>query len=231
MKLERELIQYMRDWLYDYINHNCIYRVKPDEEPLPPLHPSHAPDGYTWLILSRRGLLNGKFLNFVGLLFWDQLEDKYKEKPFQIAGLETACIPIMSAIAMTAPTFGIEDLNCFYVRKKEKEYGLKQRFEGFIEPDKPVLVVDDFYNSRSTFLVVKHFIEQEGLELHENAFAIINKQWELYDNKEDEYRLKYKAESEGIDIISLFNITDFELSYNKYMLKYAPVNEQLISDL
>ena len=229
--LDSDVKKYMKEWLYEYINHNCIYRVGPNEDPLPPLHPSHAPDGYTWLILSRKGLLNGKFLNFLGLLFWDHFADKYKEKPFQIAGLETACIPMISSIAMTAPSFGIEDLNCFYVRKNEKEYGLKQRFEGFIEYDKPVLVVDDFYNSRSTFLVVKHFIEKEGLELHENAFAIINKQWELYDNKADEYRLKYKAESECIDIISLFNVTDFDLTYNKYMLKYTEVTEQLISDL
>jgi orotate phosphoribosyltransferase len=230
MKIDDEIVQYMKAWLYDYINHNCIYRVGPEEDPLPPLHPSHAPDGYTWMILSRRGLLNGKFLNYTGMLFWHLFGDKFKQKPFQIAGLETACIPIISAIAMTAEAQGI-DVNCFYVRKSPKDYGLKQDYEGFIEPDLPVLVVDDFYNSRSTFLRVKEFVENKGLSIYSDAFAIINKQWELYDpDRPDAHRLYMRAQAEGINIVSLFNITEFDLSYIKYQLKYGAVQLPNLED-
>lgn len=230
MKLDQDIKQYMLAWLHDYINHNCIYRVAPDEDTLPPLHPSHAPNGYTWMILSRRGLLNGKFLNYIALLFWDLFYEKYKEEPFQIAGLETACIPIMSAIAMAGQAQGI-DVNCFYVRKSPKDYGLKQEYEGFIEPDLPVLVVDDFYNSRSTFLRVKEFVENKGLSIYTDAFAIINKQWELYDpDRPDAHRLYMRAQAEGINIVSLFNITDFELSYIKYQLRYGNVQLPEIVD-
>lgn len=228
MKLQNDVREQMIQWLREFINDHCIHRVKPGEPTMRPLHPSHAPEGYTWLILSRRGMLNGFFASYVGMLFWDLFAEKYKERPFQITGLETACIPIITSIAMTSRSFGIENLNCFYIRKEPKDYGLLQTFEGYMLNDRPALIVDDFYNSRSTYLTARKFLEQNNIEVYKQAFAIINKQWELYDNNEDDFRARTRAAIEDIDIVSLFNITDFDLSYNKYNLNKAKRNANVV---
>ena len=220
MELSKEHRQIMRDWLFNYINDLCIHRVAPGEDPLPPLHPSHSPNGYTWLIVSRRGLMNPTFLKYMGILFWDLFAEKYKKERFQLAGLETACIPMICSIVMTSDLFGINDVNGFYIRKEPKKYGLFQSSEGFIENDVPVVVVDDFYNSRSTYMQVREYLNKRDIIMHEDAFAIINKQWEIYDKlNPDSHRLKMKAESENLNIVSLFRIDDFDLSHNEYHKK------------
>lgn len=224
MKLDDKERETMISWMHEYINENCIHRVKPDEKPLLPANRHYdATDGYTWLIVSRRALMNRRFLNYLGILFWDKFAEEYKQKRFQISGLETASIPMMVAINMTGPLFGVDDLNCFYIRKKPKEYGLFQQVEGFFEPDVPVLVIDDFYNSRSTYLKCKNKLEELNLTLHDKAFAIIDKRMEVYkgeDGVPDElkgWRENLRKSLEGLDVISLFQITDFDLEYEDWI--------------
>jgi len=220
LSFEKEDLDYMHDWLYNYINDYCIYRVAPGEENLPPLHPSHAPNGYSWYIQSRIGLLNSQFLKYVSILFWHNFLNKYKEQRFQLAGLETASIPLMTGISMMGSVVGINDLNTFYVRKQAKSYGLMQQYEGIIEPDVPVVIVDDFFNSRSTFVTVKNFVESQNVPVDNNAFAVIDKRWELYDSDNpDDFRLQMRKQSEGFNIVSLFDVVDFDLSYTSYHTK------------
>lgn len=230
MKLEDDVRQHMRQWLHEYIDSKCIYRVKPDEELLPAKYGNY---GYSWLILSRIGLMNGKFLNYVGFLFWDLFYEDYCKQPFQISGLETACIPIISSIAITAPFFGIEDLNCFYARKSPKEFGLFQTFEGNIKKYLPTVIVDDFYNSKSTYMICKEKLKKEGVKIHNKAFAIIDNDEskfipnDILSNKE--LRSKANEALENMEIVSLFKITDFNLTYFDLVTK--KYKEELKRDL
>lgn len=213
----------MRRWMHEYINEFCIHRVKPGDKPLMPLHPNHAPNGYTWLIMSRRGLTNRTFLNYLGILFWDKFAEKYKKNKFQISGLETACIPMITAINMTSALFDIEDLNCFYIRKKPKDYGLFQQVEGLFDKELPVMVIDDFYNSRSTFLKCKEKLEELDLKIYDKAFSIIDKRMEVYmgengvPDQVKGWRENIRKSLEGLEVVSLFQITDFDLEYDDYM--------------
>lgn len=220
MKLDDRSRQQIKKWMRDFINDNCIYRIKPGEDRLPSHYNIENDPGFTCVILSRIGTLNSKFSTYLGYCFWDLFYEKYKQKPFQLTGLETASIPMMTAISVVGQTFGIEDLNCFYIRKEPKDYGLMQTFEGVIKEDMPAMVIDDFYNSRGTFLKVKQYLDDHGIEIYEDAFALINKSWELYsNNRPTENMLKMKTQMENVNIVSLFEITDFELNYTKYMLK------------
>ena len=217
MKLQDDAKQYMMTWLKYYIEDNCVYRVKPGEPNLPPLHPSQAQNGYSWLILSRKGLMNRKFLNYMGVLFWDIFAEEYKKQPFQITGLETACIPMITAINMTSALYDIEDLNCFYIRKEKKKYGLFQQFEGNILENVPALIIDDFYNSRSTFLTAKNHLEAINISIYNKAFALINKSWEEYKFiNDDEFRKNIRKELGDVEIISLFKISELAMDYRQY---------------
>jgi orotate phosphoribosyltransferase len=220
-KLSDDEREHLRQSMYNFINHNCIKRVKPGEKLMPGLHP---PNMYSWLILSRYGLMNATFMRYLGFLFWDLFYDEYQEQPFQLGGLETACIPMITAINMTAANFGIENVNSFYLRKKPKEYGIFQTFEGYVFNDQPVVVVDDFYNSRSTYMTVKENLDKHNVPLHKKAFALINKDRNVYEpnTPDDELRILTKKTLENLEIISLFKITDFDLSYYDYTTKFHP---------
>ena len=109
MILDNDIKEYMKDWLYHYIDDYCIDRRDLKDESIE--HP------YTYMFYMRKGLFNNTFLNYVGYLFWDKYAKIYKETPFQIAGIETAGIPLMVGILMTSSAFGITGLNCFSIRK------------------------------------------------------------------------------------------------------------------
>jgi len=214
--IDSKVNEYMRAWLREYINENCIVRVKPGE-PLLPGRKSGVE--YSWQFYLRRGLFNSKFLNYTGCLFWNIFADKHRENPFQIAGLETGSTPLIVGLTMTAPLFDI-NVNSFSIRSQRKTYGLKNIFEGIVDPDMPVLIVDDLSNSKETIHRARAECKQESLTLLDDVFTVVHKDY--YSN----YVVK-----DGINYYSLFGLNNFDLSYTKYALINNPITEQLISDL
>ena len=206
MEINDKLVSEMREWLRDYINHTCIYRVKPNERPL---IGKASGSFYTWQLYLRRGLFNSKFLNFVAISFWYEFAELYKEKPFQITGLETGATPMLPALAMTSKLFDI-DVNVFSTRAERKKYGLHNRFEGIIDYSLPVVLVDDLCNSKSTIIRCKKYVEDEGLKLYDYGFAILNKDVDKEHPDHDKYiGPDYK-------IKSIFNLSDFNMTWNEY---------------
>lgn len=168
--ISEETIRDLKDWVANYINDNCIYRVAPDEEPIDGKE-SGTKD--KWQFYMKRGLFNRSFLNSIGILFWNEFKDLYYKKPFQVASSETTSDPIIVAIAMTSHIFDI-DVNTFSIRSERKKYGIRNRFEGIIDYDLPVLIVDDIFNSENHFVKLESYCEEEGLETYSHNFAIIN---------------------------------------------------------
>lgn len=173
MNLQNDVREYMKDWLYHYIDDYCIDRRD--------MRDKSANNPYSYMFYMRNGLFNSTFANYVGCLFWDRYSEIYKETPFQISGLETAATPVVMSILMTSAAFDIENLNCFIIRKEKKEYGLKQRFEGNIIKELPVLLVDDFCNEGLAIMKAKKYIEEENLKLYKNAFTIVSSDFKEFD--------------------------------------------------
>jgi orotate phosphoribosyltransferase len=191
----------IRAWLYRYINEACLYRVGPGEELLPA---RKADQKYSWQFYLRRGLTNAEFLRKVGELFWAHFAPVYDKQPFQVTGLETGATPLVIGIAMTAPF----PVNCFVTRAERKTYGLKNRFEGIIIGDLPVMIVDDLKSSKSTMHRCKTYLEEAGLDVFDTAFAIIDKDVGAHD-----YGLLVP------EIVTLFKASDFPLKYGAYLEK------------
>jgi orotate phosphoribosyltransferase len=59
---------------------------------------------------------------------------------YQISGLETAAIILVTGMAMET------GMNGFYIRKSRKKHGLYNMIEGRLS-DAPVIIVDDLMNS------------------------------------------------------------------------------------
>ena len=60
----------------------------------------------------------------------------------QIAAQGAAAMPLVGGIASLSPF----DINSRIIRKESKGYGRNRRIEGTIEPNKPVLLIDDLIN-------------------------------------------------------------------------------------
>jgi orotate phosphoribosyltransferase len=196
----------IRNWVLHYINDNCIYRVPPNEPEL-----IGIPEGttYRWQFYLRRGLTDQTFLRSIATLFWFQFKPLYDEHPFQIAGLETGATPLITALIMAGPP----GCGGFIIRAERKKYGLFNQFEGCID-HRPVLLVDDMSNSKNTMTLAAHYCGQENLHIYKYGFVLVNKDVNAHPS----------PLWEKVKIISLFNTSDFHLSWESYN-DYATVHK------
>ncbi|MGD1837154.1 MAG: orotate phosphoribosyltransferase [Nitrososphaeraceae archaeon] len=81
------------------------------------------------------------------------LFSKISDNKFDIGGMETGAIPIISTLVNKF------ELNGFYVRKKPKEHGTKQAVEGVISC-KNVILVDDVVTTGSSINKCIHLLEK-----------------------------------------------------------------------
>lgn len=150
-----------------------------------------------WLFDFRRVLLNADILDFITEVFWSKFG---KEYPFQIGGLETASIPIITGLVLKAKEKG-KSVNGFFIRKSRDKDGLTRMMEGNLTDDK-IILVDDLINSGKTFIRQIEAIESLGRKV--SAIFVILRFRDL------EYYTYFQERK--IEIISLFELNDFKKS-------------------
>jgi len=205
MKLQEFERERIRKFLYDYINDICIERKK-----------SNDINDYRCQFFLRRGFFNLEFLSYVGYLFWDKFADEYKQTPFQIAGVETASTPLLLAILMTAPAFECEDINCFSICRNKSP----NQFEGIVNPDLPVFIVDDICNTQKTIVLAARYLKQAKLNIFYKAFAVVYKDHDI--SKQLEVKTNLNSENTNYllynNIEHLFKFREFVLEYDAYQM-------------
>ncbi|MCH2189023.1 hypothetical protein MK079_04310, partial [Candidatus Gracilibacteria bacterium] len=122
----------------------------------------------TWILDFRSGCMNGTILEKFASFFWDTYESQF---PFQVGGIETGAIPLISAILIEGTKRG-KNVNGFYVRKQRKETGLGNIIEGSLNDDK-IIIVDDLYNGGSSLLQVFHALKTEEKTIY-RSFVFVN---------------------------------------------------------
>jgi orotate phosphoribosyltransferase len=98
----------------------------------------------SWPIDLRPVLLNGPALDAIVRLAWKRLP----ESPFQLCGLETASIPLLTGLVLEGARRG-RPINAFVIRKERKDSGLGRDVEGTIT-DAPIVAIDDITNSSNS---------------------------------------------------------------------------------
>jgi len=184
----------------EYIDTVCIERNKQ----MPAKQPGEY---YSWMFYLRRATYNHKIMNKIARMFVYKFERIDPTFNFQIAGLETAAAPIVCSIPAVAAEYGL-DINAFMVRKNRKDYGLLNLFEGLVN-DKPVVMIDDLSNS--TWSLGRCFVKllTEGTSVADKAFVIVSKT-----NHIDKTHIDKFLPQPGPEIVSLYNLNDFGLSYD-----------------
>lgn len=165
------------EWCREYIDREVVYRAGPREggETHPPI-PSKKPGGmYVWQFYLRRATYNSEFAHRLGLLFWDHFGPIYKRAPFQICACWPSGAPIGMAIVMAAYDMGVP-INLFMARREPKHIGMDNWFDGHVELNLPVLMVDDAAASTEYMKVASARVQAKlRLPLHRCCFTVVNK--------------------------------------------------------
>lgn len=191
--------------LRNKINDHCIFRVPSKSKELPAMNGNGY---YTWQFYLRTALLDARSLATICRDFWSRYETTYANQPFQIAGVESAAVPIITALVCSAAERGIT-LNAFTIRKNRKEYGRRNLIEG--APNAlPVLFVDDLTSPQhNAFWHGVHALGMHGLVLAEDAYVLVRKQERAVS--------AYIETSIGtVQVQSLFTLDDFALEQAAY---------------
>lgn len=155
---------------------------------------SSAPREMKWLFDFRTLMLEPQWLNAYAEFFWERHADKL---PFQVGGLETASIALVSAIVMKGVERGTP-VNGFFIRKSRKREGLMKQVEGTLT-DEPIILVDDILNTGKSFQKQILILEDLGKTVRE-LFAI------LTFRAQSVYAF---AHTRGIHLDTLFTLRDF----------------------
>jgi orotate phosphoribosyltransferase len=192
----------LKQWVHAYIDQNCIIR----DRKMPGKKPGTM---YTWMFYLRRGLFNHRFNSAVAQLFYYEVNEKIGHSNFQLTGLETAATPMLASFPLVGGIYGY-DINAFVVRKQRKEYGLRNIIEG-VPNDKPAMIIDDLCNSTQSMATCHKVLIDEKIDVLPFAFAIVNK---VNPGVHHPARTKHDMYlPKGIEVISLFSMSDFNL-YN-----------------
>ena len=157
-------------------------------------------NGNGWLIDLRRVFMDAKSLDAAAELFWQECAGCM---PFQIGGMETAAIPLLSAIILKSLSRGTP-VNGFTVRKERKTYGTGSSIEGMLTGD-PIVLVDDLLNSGGSMEKARVVLEQQNKTI---AFAYV-----MIDYESPQGRLW--RERYGVPVIAPFRLSEFGLSVEK----------------
>lgn len=214
MFLDEDKKQQIKKELYDYIDTKCIFRCDPqiryvdgiEKGKLPTKKPSKDHSMYQFYL--RNLTHNPIMLTHVSAIFLDDLLTKIKNKEennhFQLCGLATSSISLMTAIQMSALRLNI-NVNAFTIRKERKSYGLFNLVDG-MPTGAPVIVVDDLIKSGNSVAECLEVCKYEfGLTPSKNTYSIIKM-------KSNITQFNYKDNL--ISINSIFKKSDFNYEYD-----------------
>jgi orotate phosphoribosyltransferase len=156
--------------------------------------PSPDANPWTWVFNFRDVFLDRDVLAQLARMFWESVPPTAE---FQLGAVETAAIPLLTAISLFAP----RKLNVFTVKKAAKPYGLQEDIEGTITDD-PIILLDDMFNTGQSIGKAR-----ETLTRHDKTVAGIY----VVLNVQSAKGRAWLAENQ-LPIKSLFTLADFNLT-------------------
>jgi outer membrane protein assembly factor BamB len=170
----------------------------------------------SWVFDLRPIFLRNDCLKSISSLFWEIFEKEYLKTPFQLAGIETSGIPLLTAIIINAPNNVKKTLNSVIIRKERKTYGTGLTIEGNLNY-LPVIVIDDLINSASGAEKARVILANNNVSV-KSIFTVIDFK------SEKGLRWSYIHK---IPVKSIFTLNNFDLEIknNPIPLKINYTNE------
>jgi aromatic ring-opening dioxygenase LigB subunit len=143
----------LNKYCFDYIKKICYFKGKFPRK-------NNINKFISNIFIPRWGFYDRKFTSYFCRILFDKIQRKIGNFDFQLCGLETGSIPMLTAIPIYFGQYGVH-INSFVVRKKRRDYGLQNIFDG-TPNNKPIVMVDDIINSFSTTNRCKQILLDEG---------------------------------------------------------------------
>lgn len=159
-----------------------------------------------WMLDLRRAMLDPHTIALIAELLWERMEALY---PFQIAGMETAAVPLITALQLAARARG-KNINGIIVRKEKKTSGLGRLIEGNLD-DTPLIVLDDIVNSAQSLEKVRVVMIDIGVSVAA-VFALVDFQ----SRRGLEWRTRHQ-----IPVQALFTVADLGLQLEQAVSRPA----------
>jgi orotate phosphoribosyltransferase len=121
---------------------------------------------------------------------------KLYENAEMIAGVATAGIPWGAMVADQLK------LPYIYVRPKPKEHGLGNQIEGYYEPGKKVVIIEDLISTGKSSLLVADVLSKGGLEV-EGMVSIFNYGFEIAKDAFKNAKVNYHSLTDYDTVITL----------------------------
>ncbi len=190
------------EWCREFIDRHCILRCAPGKALI------LAKDGgvNTWQFYMPIAVLNQEFAQRIAHMFWEH----FGTERFQICACESGGVPLLSALQAHATVNGV---NGFVIKKQAKDYGLKNWLEGRVDPDLPVLLIDDVFGGGKTLTTQANRLAEFGLKLYPEAFCIAA--------CKKRGPLTIKAGEQEITVKTFFGPDDFTKPFPAYLAKYG----------
>ncbi len=118
-----------------------------------------------------------------------------------IGGLELGAVPLVAAIAVVSH-YACYPVNAFFVRKKAKEHGAREKIDGYVRNGEEVMFADDVATSGKSILAAI-----EGMKT-EYPTSPVRRAFVVVDRQEGATEM---LASHGIKLISLFKKSDFSI--------------------
>ncbi|KAA9037729.1 orotate phosphoribosyltransferase [Ginsengibacter hankyongi] len=113
-----------------------------------------------------------------------------------LAGVATAGIPWGAMVADQLK------LPYIYVRPKPKEHGLGNQIEGFYEPGKKVVIIEDLISTGKSSLQVAEVLKKEGLQV-EGMVSIFNYGFDVAKKAFENAKVNYHSLTDYDTVITL----------------------------
>jgi orotate phosphoribosyltransferase len=121
---------------------------------------------------------------------------QFYENAEMIAGVATAGIPWGAIVADQLK------LPYIYVRPNPKEHGLGNQIEGFYEPGKKVVIIEDLISTGKSSLLVAGVLKNEGLEV-EGMVSIFNYGFDVAKNAFENAKVNCHSLTDYDSVITL----------------------------
>lgn len=199
------------------INDQCIERVPKGSKELPSIDGNSF---YEWQFYLRTALLNPFCLKTIADHFWSKFAESFEKCPFQLAGVECASVPLITAILLRGAELGV-NVSAFTIRKNAKTYGRKNIIDGS-PSNLPVFYVDDLTSPHhTTFWYAVNVLAINGFHLSTNGYVVVWKQL----NKSNTV---INTSIGTVQFHNLFTLEDFTLSYEEYVTKNFSSTETIV---
>ncbi len=143
-----------------------------------------------WLLDTRIPMLDGDLFEEVGTVLADRLRNR---DVYQAVGYGFGAYPLVCSVLAAG---GEETFKGGLVRDERKEHGRRRLVEGPIDPDEPVVLLDDIVNSGRSAARALHLIRREGIEVV-GLLTLFNFTWSNGQSR---------IESEGLWVDSLLDL-------------------------